>query len=107
MTLLDYVNVAGRLALTAYVVYKLAHFREMANVVERYGLGLMGAGSFLTIPIIVMKNDNPYEGWAITILTYGAVLFLAGRTWRDSKHSRANAAMVRQGRDWQAQRGKP
>ena len=107
MTLLETINAVGRLILTAWVVYKLGNFREMANVVERYGLGLMGAGSLLTVPIIVAKGQNPYEGWAISVLTYGAILFLAGRTWRDSKHSRANAAMVRQGREWQAQKGKP
>lgn len=107
MTLIDYLNVAGRIVLTVGVIIKLGMFREMANAAERYGLGMMGAGSFLTIPIIIMKYSNPFEGWAVSLLTYGAILFLGGRTWRDSKHSRANAAMVRQGRDWQAQRGKP
>ena len=107
MTVFDYLNVAGRIILTIGVVVKLGMFREMANPAERYGLGMMGAGSFLTIPIIIMKNGNPFEGWAVSLLTYGAILFIAGRTWRDSKHSRANAAMVRQGREWQAQKGKP
>lgn len=107
MTVFDTINVAGRIVLTAIVVYKLAQFRELANITERYGLGMMGAGSFLTVPIIILKNGNPFEGWAVSLLTIGAILFLGGRTWRDSKHSRANAAMVRQGRDWQAQRGKP
>lgn len=107
MTVFDYFNVVGRLALTAMVVVKLGMFREMANVIERMGLGAVGAGSFLTVPVILYRNENPFEGWSVTLLTYGVVLFLAGRTWRDSKHARANAIMVEQGRAWKAQKGKP
>lgn len=103
----DTINVVGRIVLTVIVIYKLAQFREMANISERYGLGMMGAGSFLTVPIILLKDENPYEGWAVTLLTVGAVMFLAGRTWRDRKHAQANEAMIRQGMEWRAQRGKP
>jgi len=107
MTVFDFLNVTGRLLLVGIVVFKLTQFREMANVAERFGLGLMGAGSFLTIPVILYKNQNPFEGWAVSLLTYGVILFLSGRTWRDYKHARANRQMVRQGEMWNAQRGKP
>lgn len=107
MNTFDILNVLGRVILTAVVVLKLGMFREMANAAERVGLGMMGAGSFLTIPVILFKDDNPFEGWSISLLTYGAVLFLAGRTWRDSKHARMNMLARRQGREWQAQKGKP
>jgi len=107
MTVFDILNVAGRLIVTSIVVFKLTQFREMTNFCERSGLGMMGAGSFLTIPVIMFKNDNPFEGWAVSLLTYGVILFLAGRTWRDYKHSRANKIMVQQGDIWRAQRGKP
>lgn len=107
MNAFDTINVVGRIVLTAVVIYKLAQFREMANVAERYGLGMMGAGSFLTVPIILLKDANPFEGWAVSLLTIGAIMFLSGRTWRDRKHARANAAMVKIGREWQAQKGKP
>ena len=107
MTVFDVMNVAGRVVVTAIVVFKLTQFREMTNFCERIGLGMMGAGSFLTIPVIMFKNDNPFEGWSVSLLTYGVILFLAGRTWRDHKHARANKQMVRQGLVWKAQRGKP
>jgi hypothetical protein len=107
MTMFDFFNVAGRLVLTVIVVFKITQFRDMTNFVERTGLGIMGAGSFLTIPVILFKNDNPFEGWAVSLLTYGAILFLAGRTWRDYKHARANKIMAQRGEVWLAQRGKP
>lgn len=107
MTPFDYLNVVGRVVLTVFIVAKLGLFREMANLAERVGLGMMGSGSFLTIPVILYKNANPFEGWSITLLTYGAILLIAGRTWRDSKHARSNAIMKRQGRIMQAQKGKP
>lgn len=90
MTALDYINAAGRIILTGIVIYKVTQFREMANGAERLGLGMMGSGSFLTVPIILYKNQNPFEGWAITLLTMGAILLLLGRTYRDHLHWRAN-----------------
>lgn len=90
MTPLDYINAAGRIILTGIVIYKVTQFREMANGAERLGLGMMGSGSFLTVPIILYKNQNPFEGWAITLLTMGAILLLLGRTYRDHRHWRAN-----------------
>lgn len=107
MTVFDAINTVGRLILTVIVVYKVTQFREMANAIERYGLGLMGAGSFLTVPVILFKNQNPFEGWAVSLLTLGAIMFLAGRTWRDMKHQTANKEMVRRGQEWAAKRGKP
>lgn len=96
MTVFDYLNVLGRLLLTALVVYKLAQFRDHMIGMERVGLGMMGGGSFLTIPIILDRYNNPFNGWATSLLTIGAVIFLAGRTWRDRRHAKANEAMIRQ-----------
>lgn len=107
MIAFDILNAIGRILLTTIVVYKVTQFREMTNATERFGLGMMGAGSFLTVPVLLYKNQNPYEGWSISILTIGAILFLAGRTWRDRKHSRANDLAREEGRLWQAQKGKP
>lgn len=96
----DALNIAGRLLLTGIVVYKLARFREMMIPVERVGLGMMGGGSFLTVPVIVERQASPFDGWAITLLTVGAVVFLIGRTWRDRRHQKANEAMVNMARGW-------
>jgi len=89
------INAVCRVILTCLVVYKITQFRDMANAMERFGLGMMGSGSFLTVPVILYKNQNPFEGWAVTILTVGAILLLIGRTYRDHKHWRANRRQQR------------
>lgn len=91
----DILNTLGRLALTVIVIYKLTQFRSMMIMLERVGLGIMGAGSFLTVAVIWEREQSPFDGWAVTVLTFGAVLFLGGRTWRDRRHQRANDAMAR------------
>lgn len=90
MTAFEAINAGLRILLTGIVIYKITQFRDMANPVERLGLGLMGSGSFLTVPIILYKNQNPFEGWAVALLTLGAIMLLIGRTYRDHKHWRAN-----------------
>jgi hypothetical protein len=105
MTTLDGINAIGRVILTIIVVYKVTQFRDLANSVERFGLGLMGAGSFLTVPVILYKNQNPFEGWAVTLLTIGAILLLAGRTWRDRRHKKRNDMQVRWHEEWKRSRG--
>lgn len=90
MTAFEAINAAGRIILTGIVIYKVTQFRDMSNCVERLGLGMMGSGSFLTVPIILYKNRNPFEGWAVALLTLGAIMLLLGRTYRDHKHWRAN-----------------
>jgi len=105
MTVFDIANVIGRSILTLLVIYKLAQFREMANVMERVGLGMMGAGSFLTLPVIMYKYNNPFEGWSVSILTFGAIMFLVGRTWRDRRHAMANERQVKKSREYLEGRG--
>lgn len=90
----DIINTIGRLLLTFIVVYKLTQFRELMISMERLGLGMMGGGSFLTVAVIWERERSPFDGWAVSILTIGAVVFLAGRTWRDRRHQRANDAQV-------------
>lgn len=94
----DIINSIGRLLLTVIVVYKVTQFREMANPLERLGLGMMGGGSFLTIAVI-WDAEGPFSGWAVSILTYGAVLFLVGRTYRDTRHQRQNEKQLRIARE--------
>lgn len=95
MSVFDIANVVGRLLLTLIVIYKLSQFRDHMIAMERIGLGIMGAGSFLTIPIIIDRYGNPFNGWAVSLLTFGAVVFLAGRTWRDRRHAAANREQMR------------
>lgn len=90
----DIINTLGRLALTMIVVVKITRFRDTLNLVERMCLGVMGSGSFLTIAVIWERTGSPFEGWATTLLTFGAVGFLISRTMRDWKHDDANRAGV-------------
>lgn len=106
MSAWDFINSFLRLILTGLVIYKLSQFREMANMAERLGLGMMGGGSFLTIGVIIEGHDSPYDGWAAGVLTLGMVLLIGGRTYRDMKHQRANDQMVEQAREWQRGRGR-
>lgn len=106
MTGFDVANIVLRLAVTAIVVYKLSTFRDAANITERMGLGMMGGGSFLTIPIIIDRGASPFDGWATSVMTLGMLLLLVGRTYRDWKHSSRNAEQVRQSRSYLESRGK-
>ncbi len=103
--LFDILNSIGRLVLTAIVIYKLGQFRDMANMAERIGLGFMGGGSFLTIPNIWEAEQSPFDGWAATLLTWGAVLFVVGRTYRDRRHFKRNEEAKQQAREYLATRG--
>jgi hypothetical protein len=97
----DLINSLGRLLLTAIVIYKVTQFRDTMNNVERAGLCLMASGSFLTSALI-WEPDGPFHGWSVSLLTYGAIIFLAGRTWRDRRHQRANDTQVRMYDEWRA-----
>lgn len=96
----------GRVALTIIVVIKVTRFRETMNVMERTGLGFVGGTSFLTIPVIWEREGNPFELWAATILTFGVLMFIVGRTIRDRRHARANAAANAQAAAYLHGRGK-
>jgi len=105
-TLLAIVWTFGRLLLTGVVVVKVTRFRDTMNIVERTGLGLVGGTSFLTIPAIWEPRETPFEGWPATILTYGVLMFIAGRTWRDHQHEINGFRSNRQARRHLRSRGK-
>lgn len=96
----DVVNSVVRLMLTAIVIYKLTQFERMMIPLERIGLGMMGGGSFLTLSVIWEGQASPFDGWAVSILNVGAMLFLGGRTWRDRRHQKANDAMAQMAGKW-------
>lgn len=105
MTFWEISNIALRLLLTMLCIYKLAQFREQANLIERIGIGMMGGGSFLTIGIILEGPRSPFDAWATTVLTGGIVLLVAGRTWRDLQHDRNNRRQLIASRAWMKGRG--
>lgn len=90
----DIINSVFRAVLTAVIVYKLIQFHDMMIAPERIGLGLMASGSLMTVPIIWEGHHSPFDGWAVSVMTVGAVVFLLGRTWRDRRHQRANDRQI-------------
>lgn len=90
-------NAVLRLALTIVLSVELARYPEMLNRSERLGIGIMGGTCFLTIPVIINGgNGTPFEGWASTLFTFGALVYFCGRMTRLARHSLANAKMRRE-----------
>ena len=100
----DILNSLWRIMVTMIAVYKLTQFAGQMINMERIGLGMMASGSIMTIPIIWEGQRSPFDGWAVSVMTVGMIVFLAGRTWRDRRHQRANDEMIRRGIEWQRQR---
>lgn len=86
----DILNTFGRLILTAVAFLLITQLRHMLNLAERTGLGMMSSGSFLTIGVIWEGVRSPFDGWSVTLLTYGSILFLSGFAYRKLRHDTAN-----------------
>ncbi len=95
-----------RIVLTLIVIVKVTRFATTLNRVERFGLGMMGGCGLLTVNVIWERQQSPYDGWAGTLFSFGAILFLFGRTLRDWKHQRANDRMAAQGALWAERKAK-
>lgn len=103
---LDIIHAVCRLILTAIIVVKITRFGETLNPVERVGLGMMGGAGLLTIGVIWERQESPFADWSPLIFTIGAILLLAGRTWRDWRHEHRNITARQQARDYLQARGK-
>ncbi len=90
----DIINSIARALVTVVCAYKLFKFYDMMIQPERIGLGFMASGSLMTVPIIWQGHHSPFDGWAVSVMTIGLAVFLAGRTWRDRRHQRANDQQV-------------
>lgn len=90
----DIINSIARAVVTLVCAYKLFKFYDMMIQPERIGLGFMASGSLMTVPIIWQGHHSPFDGWAVSVMTIGLAVFLAGRTWRDRRHQRANDKQV-------------
>jgi uncharacterized membrane protein YesL len=95
-----------RLALMALSIGAITKYRNMFILLERIGLSMMGGCAFLTIDVIWMREDSPFDGWATSMFTLGGVLFLTGLLYRKNKHQLANERQVRQSRAYLKARGK-
>ena len=61
------------------MAYKLAFMHERFTAVERVGMGMLGAGSILTIGPILWAHGSPYENWAAFLMRVGICLYFVGR----------------------------
>ena len=102
----DVINSLGRIMLTFLVIYKTTQYRDQMIPAERLGLGMMGGASFLTVSVIWQGARSPFDGWAVSILTFGTIIFLSGRLIRNRRHWRRNEDTKEQARGHLAARGK-
>lgn len=104
--IIDLANSFGRLLLTFAAIFLVTHLRHLLNLAERLGLGMIGGGSFLTIAVIWERQQSPFDGWSVTILTYGALVFFGGFGWRKLRHDRANQEAARAAAQYLRARGR-
>lgn len=102
----DLLNSIARLVVMGLAIVAITKYRHLFNQAERIGLSFMGGCSFLTIAVIWERQNSPFDGWASTLFTVGAVLFLSGLLRRKGKHDRANRAAVEAAGRYLAGRGK-
>lgn len=89
-----FANAILRLAVTIILTIKLARYADMLIKLERLGIGIMGGTSFLTVPVIVNGGSGtPFDGWASTLFTLGALIYFSGRMSRHARHRVNNARM--------------
>lgn len=93
------VNCAIRAVLTFIIIPMLVLFPEEFKPSQRLGLSLIASGSLLTVPTLYMgRGETPFDGWAVTILTAGVVMFMWSSTLRLFRHHWNN---VQQARYWE------
>lgn len=102
----DILNTLFRLAVMVLAIIAITKYRHLFNRLERIGLSFMAGCAFLTIGVIWEGPESPFDGWASTIFTLGAVLFLSGMLIRKGRHDRANATAVGIARQHLQRRGK-
>lgn len=98
MIVWDIANSLLRLALAVILVWKVLRFNPLFNTFERWGQSIMGGTSLLTITVIWDLQRSPFDGWATTLFTLGALMYFIGRMTRHWRHEKANLAQIRQGR---------
>lgn len=102
----DIIHSILRLLLMALSIGAITKYRNMFILPERVGLSMMGGCAFLTIDVIWMREDSPFDGWATSMFTLGGVIFLSGMLYRKNKHQLANERQVRQSTAYLKARGK-
>ena len=77
-------------------------FNHWLTKLERLGMGIMGGTGLMTVPVIyytALHQETPYDGWAASLFTLGAITFFAGwmhRKWRHDVNNRAQIQIARE-----------
>lgn len=95
------INVIAGLSVAVILAYRLAREPQLLTVMERIGMGLVGAGCVLTIGPLLSVAPTPYEDWSGTLLRVGCAVFFVGQLLR---HRHNNDAMIRAARRHKARR---
>lgn len=70
------------------MAYKLSHQHMHFSLLERIGMGLLGAGCIMTIGPILWPHDSPYENWSGFLMRVGVCLFFVGRVFSHDLRNR-------------------
>jgi hypothetical protein len=107
-TLFLAVHVLGRLGVAGLMTFKVMYFRDALNPGERFGMGLMGGCSLMTIPVILdtagTHHGTPFDVWSPTGVTWGIVIFFISRLRRIMRHAKANDLARTEAAAWLANR---
>lgn len=98
MIVWDILNCSARIVLAVILVWKVLRFQALFNSWERWGQSMMAGTSLLTVTVIWDVQRSPFDGWATTLFTFGALIYFIGRMTRHWRHERNNTAQLRQGR---------
>jgi len=88
-------NMLCSLTVAVIIGYKLFCRPQAFTLMERIGMGVLGAGMILTVGPIMSTTPTPFEDWSGTLLRLGCAVYFLGRLM---KHRHNNAAAVRQAR---------
>lgn len=89
-----FLNIIASLIVAGILTYKLTVRVHKFTCMERLGMGLIGAGSLMTIGPMLAEG-TPFDDWTATLLRFGCAIYFIGRLLR---HRHNNAAMVKQAR---------
>lgn len=81
-------NAAVSAVLGLIIAYKLMFLHHRFTLIERVGMGMLGAGCVLTIGPILWPHESPYENWSGFLFRTGCCVFFIGRVIAHDLHGR-------------------
>ena len=106
LNLMEWLNVMFRTAVAAVIAFKLYRFYDFYERDERFGLGVAGGCSLLTVPVVTQGPASPFAGWSGMLFAFGVLIYVGGRLRRQFRHERANREQLRIAREYKETRGK-